>query len=186
MKHQPRIFVGKQYQSIWSGEYVVSADLNDARPTRTGQCEQRSKVEVMREDDVSGLRSPGHDRPILRMRIAHGGPMYGGPTVADENVNPQRRQIDVDDQADHLPSGKAVESGRVSGEEEAVQQALALWEERERRRLAILAMLDEADASLARGEGIPITEESMRALAEDVKQEGRRRLAAERQRTTSR
>ena len=80
----------------------------------------------------------------------------------------------------------AIESGRVSGEEEAVQQALALWEERERRRLEILAMLDEADASLARGEGIPITEESMRALAEDVKQEGRRRLAADRQRTTSR
>lgn len=81
---------------------------------------------------------------------------------------------------------KAIESGRVSGEEEAVQEALALWEERERRRLEILTMLDEADASLARGEGIPITEESMRALAEDVKQEGRRRLAADRQRTTSR
>jgi hypothetical protein len=35
------------------------------------------------------------------------------------------------------------------------------------------------DASLARGEGIPIAEESMRALAEDVKQRGRQRLAAE-------
>ena len=81
---------------------------------------------------------------------------------------------------------KAIESGRVSGEEEAVQQALALWEERERRRLEILAMLDEADASLARGEGTPITEESMKALAEDVKREGRRRLAADRQRMTSR
>lgn len=81
---------------------------------------------------------------------------------------------------------KAIESGRISGEEEAVQQALALWEERERRRLEILAMLDEADASLARGEGIPITEESMKALAEDVKREGRRRLAADLQRTTSR
>lgn len=81
---------------------------------------------------------------------------------------------------------KAIESGRISGEEEAVQQALALWEERERRRLEILAMLDEADASLARGQGIPVTEESMKALAEDVKREGRRRLAAERQRSTSR
>jgi putative addiction module CopG family antidote len=73
---------------------------------------------------------------------------------------------------------KAIESGRFKREEEAVEEALALWEERERRRLEILAMLDEADASLARGEGIPITEESMRALAEDVKQQGRRRLAA--------
>ena len=53
-------------------------------------------------------------------------------------------------------------------------------EERERRRLEILAALDEAEASLARGEGIPITEESMKALAEDVKQRLRRRIAAER------
>jgi hypothetical protein len=44
----------------------------------------------------------------------------------------------------------------------------------------ILASLDEAEASLARGEGRPITEESMKALAEDVKQRGRRRLTAER------
>jgi len=30
---------------------------------------------------------------------------------------------------------------------------LALWEERERKRLEILTMLDEADSSLARGQG---------------------------------
>ena len=80
---------------------------------------------------------------------------------------------------------KAIESGRFSREEEAVQEALALWEERERRRLEILAMLDEADASLARGEGIPITEESMKALAEEAKQRLRTRISAERS-TTSR
>lgn len=73
----------------------------------------------------------------------------------------------------------AIESGRVSGEEEAVQQALALWEERERRRLEILTMLDEADASLARGEGIEITEASMKQLAADIKERVRRRAAAE-------
>ena len=74
---------------------------------------------------------------------------------------------------------KAIESGRFASEEQAVQEALALWEERERRRLEILAALDEADASLARGEDIPLTEEAMKALAEDIKQRGRRRLAAE-------
>jgi putative addiction module CopG family antidote len=74
---------------------------------------------------------------------------------------------------------KAIESGRFSREEEAVQEALALWEERERRRLEIIAMVEEAEASLARGEGREITEESMKALAEEVKQRGRRRLAAE-------
>jgi putative addiction module CopG family antidote len=75
---------------------------------------------------------------------------------------------------------QAIESGRFSRAEEAVAEALALWEERERRRLEILAMLDEADASLARGEGREITEQSMKTLAEEVKQRGRRRLAAER------
>jgi len=75
---------------------------------------------------------------------------------------------------------RAIESGRFSHEEEAVQEALALWEERERKRLEILAALDEAEVSLARGEGRPITEDSMKALAEDIKQRGRTRLAAER------
>jgi putative addiction module CopG family antidote len=75
---------------------------------------------------------------------------------------------------------RAIESGRFSREEDAVQEALALWEERERRRLEILAMVDEAEASLARGEGREITEESMKALAEEIKQRGRRRLASER------
>ena len=75
---------------------------------------------------------------------------------------------------------RAIESGRFSREEEAVQEALALWEERERRRLEILLMVDEAEASLARGEGREISEESMKALAEEIKQRGRRRLASER------
>jgi putative addiction module CopG family antidote len=74
---------------------------------------------------------------------------------------------------------RAIDSGRFSREEEAVREALALWEERERRRIEILAALDEADASLARGEGISITEESMKAVADDVKQRVRRRIAAE-------
>ena len=80
---------------------------------------------------------------------------------------------------------RAIDSGRFSREEEAVREALALWEERQRRRLEILAMLDEADASLARGEGIVITDESMKALAEETKQRLRRRIATERS-TTSR
>ena len=72
---------------------------------------------------------------------------------------------------------RAIESGRFSHEEDAVQEALVLWEERERRRLEILTALDEAEASLAHGEGRPITADSMKALAEDVKQRGRKRLA---------
>jgi putative addiction module CopG family antidote len=78
---------------------------------------------------------------------------------------------------------KAIESGRFKREEEAVEEALALWERRERRRLEIIAMIEEAEASLARGEGIEITEESMKALAEEAKQRLRRRIAAERSTT---
>jgi putative addiction module CopG family antidote len=75
---------------------------------------------------------------------------------------------------------RAIETGRFQNEEEAVQEALALWELRERRREEILAALDEAEASLAQGEGRSVTDESMKALAEEVKARGRRRLAAKR------
>lgn len=73
----------------------------------------------------------------------------------------------------------AVASGRLTGPEDAMQQALLMWEERERRRAEILASIDMAEASLARGEVRAITEESMRQLAEEVGQRGRARLAAE-------
>ena len=49
----------------------------------------------------------------------------------------------------------------------------------EHRRAEILTRVDAAEASLARGEGIVITQPSMRQLAEDVKQRGRARLEAE-------
>ena len=75
----------------------------------------------------------------------------------------------------------AICSGRFAREEDAVREALALWEERERKRAEFRATLDDAAASLDCGEGIPITQESMRELADQVKQRGRARLAAEHQ-----
>ncbi len=76
---------------------------------------------------------------------------------------------------------EAIQSGRLRREEDAVKEALSLWEERERTRAEILVAVDEAEASLARGEGRLITQESMRELAEEVKRRGRARLAAEQQ-----
>jgi Arc/MetJ-type ribon-helix-helix transcriptional regulator len=76
---------------------------------------------------------------------------------------------------------QAIESGRLLREEDAIKEALSLWEERERTRAEILFAVNEADTSLARGEGRAITQESMRELAEDVKRRGRARLAAEQQ-----
>lgn len=74
---------------------------------------------------------------------------------------------------------RAIESGRLHSEQDAVQEALALWEERERRLVEFRSTLDDARASLARGEGRPITQESMRELSAEVRERGRARLIAE-------
>ena len=73
---------------------------------------------------------------------------------------------------------QAIETGRFRQAEDAIQEALSLWEQRERRRAEILAAVDAAEASLARGEGRSITQGSMRELADEVKQRGRARLTA--------
>jgi Arc/MetJ-type ribon-helix-helix transcriptional regulator len=74
----------------------------------------------------------------------------------------------------------ALETGRLQREEDAVREAMLLWEERERRRMEILASVDKAEASLARGEGRRLTthEEALQ-LADDVKQRGMTRLSSE-------
>jgi Arc/MetJ-type ribon-helix-helix transcriptional regulator len=74
----------------------------------------------------------------------------------------------------------AIAEGRIAREEDAVTEALDLWTERQRRRTEILEAVERADASLAAGKGIPITEESMRKLAEDVNRRGRERMRARR------
>ena len=73
---------------------------------------------------------------------------------------------------------EAIQAGRLRREEDAVSEGLALWEERERVRTEILASVQLAQESLARGEGRAITQESMARLAGEVKQRGRARLAA--------
>jgi putative addiction module CopG family antidote len=104
--------------------------------------------------------------------------MHIGLTAADAilTLKPMEVQLTPDQKAFVR---QAIESGRLLREEDAVKEALSLWEERERTRAEILAAVDEAEASLARGEGRPITQESMHELAESVKQRGRARLAAE-------
>jgi Arc/MetJ-type ribon-helix-helix transcriptional regulator len=74
---------------------------------------------------------------------------------------------------------QAIESGRFQRAEDAVQAAMTLWVDRERRRTEILAAIDIAAASIRRGEGIEITQQSMRALADDVKRHGRAQFADE-------
>lgn len=76
---------------------------------------------------------------------------------------------------------QAIESGRLLREEDAIKEALSLWEERERARAEILVAVDEAEVSVVHGDGQIITQKSMRELAEDVKRRGRARLATEQQ-----
>ena len=75
----------------------------------------------------------------------------------------------------------AIESGRPQREEQAVQGALSLWEQRERQRLEILAAVDQAETSLRRQEGHSFrSEDEVRQLSQDVKQRGLRRLQSDR------
>lgn len=76
---------------------------------------------------------------------------------------------------------RAIAAGRLQRKEDAVQEALLLWEQRERTRAEILTSVDAAEASLELGKGRTITTpQSMRKLAGEIKQRGRARLAAER------
>jgi Arc/MetJ-type ribon-helix-helix transcriptional regulator len=75
---------------------------------------------------------------------------------------------------------EAIASGRITSEEEAVRQALALWEERERQRVEILGAVERGYASLARGGVRRITSEAeLQQFADDVKRRGMARLEAE-------
>lgn len=74
---------------------------------------------------------------------------------------------------------RAIESGRLASEEAAIQEALALWEERERQRAEFLLSLDDARASIGRGEGRVLNEDSVRQIAAEIKERGRARLLAE-------
>jgi putative addiction module CopG family antidote len=74
---------------------------------------------------------------------------------------------------------QAIDTGRFHREEDVVQEALSLLEERERERAEFLSTLDDAKASLARGEGRIITQQSMRELSDEVKRRGLARIATE-------
>jgi hypothetical protein len=72
----------------------------------------------------------------------------------------------------------ALEAGRINDPGQAVRQAMALWVERERSRIELLDNLDAAEASLARGEGILITDDSMGVLARNVMERCKTRFNA--------
>jgi putative addiction module CopG family antidote len=85
----------------------------------------------------------------------------------------------TDDQKAFIRQG--IKSGRYARGEDVLQDALSLWEERERRRVEILAAVDQAEASLAGGGGRRIdTREQAAQLASEIKRRGLERLRIER------
>ncbi len=70
-----------------------------------------------------------------------------------------------------------IQEGRFRDSDEAVRQALALWEKRERARIELLASLDLAEQSLDAGEGETYTGETLSKLVESVKERGLARRA---------
>lgn len=73
---------------------------------------------------------------------------------------------------------RALDSGRLSRAEDAVAEALLMWEEAQRAREALIASIEAERRAVARGEGSEITRGSLLTLAEDVKRRGRERGGA--------
>jgi putative addiction module CopG family antidote len=69
-----------------------------------------------------------------------------------------------------------IQEGRFRDSAEAVREALAQWEKRERARIELLASLDCAEKSLNAGEGEEYSIESLPSLARSVRERGMARL----------
>jgi antitoxin ParD1/3/4 len=124
------------------------------------------KESILTEVDTSARRTLMQPAVVAWFRLTR------------SSVLPRLKSMEVQFTADQKAFVRqALETGRIHREEEAVEQALALWEERERVRTEMLLAVDAAEASLARGEGRTITQESMRSLSSEVKARGRARLA---------
>lgn len=68
---------------------------------------------------------------------------------------------------------QAVASGRLAKPEQALHEALALWEDYERRRAELNGLLDEGEADLEAGRYTDYDEESSKNLVEELISEAR-------------
>jgi putative addiction module CopG family antidote len=131
----------------------------------------------LRDDLMIPRTAAGHDKR------RHGSGKCHHPGIQKERL--KNMKIDLSPAQSELIR-QAIRAGRLGSAEEAVREALELWEARERSRAEILEMLDAAEASLARGEGLIVTEETMDQLVEEVHRRGLAHIAAERGSTHSR
>ncbi len=68
---------------------------------------------------------------------------------------------------------RAIASGRYRSADEAVQDAMARWEADERRRVELLAALDDAESDILAGHYADYTDETLSRLAGELKDEAR-------------
>jgi Arc/MetJ-type ribon-helix-helix transcriptional regulator len=86
-------------------------------------------------------------------------------------------EIELTPEQDSLVS-LGIEQGRFRRREDAVRNAMALWEEQERARIDLLAELEAGDSSFDEGDIVMDSDESLAAFFDDIKQRGRAKLAA--------
>ena len=69
-----------------------------------------------------------------------------------------------------------IQEGRFRDSEEAIREALAQWEKRERARVELLVSLDTAEQALDAGEGEEFTAETLPNLGRSIAARGSLRL----------
>jgi Arc/MetJ-type ribon-helix-helix transcriptional regulator len=68
---------------------------------------------------------------------------------------------------------RAIANGRYHSAEEALKDAMARWEEDERRRVELLAAFDDAESDTIIGRYRDYTGETLPQLADELKREAR-------------
>lgn len=85
--------------------------------------------------------------------------------------------IELTPEQDSLVS-LVIEQGRLEHREDAVRDAMVLWERRERARIELLAELEAGDSRPEEEDIILDSDEATAAFFEDIKQRGRAKLTA--------
>jgi len=73
---------------------------------------------------------------------------------------------------------RAIEQGRYHSAEEAVRDAMARWEERERQRIDLTTDIGRAESELNSGCYRDYTDDTLPLLAEELKREAREMRAS--------
>ena len=94
------------------GQHVLRTHLDHTWACSAGRREDRAKVQVVCEDDVSILSGPIQDRSICCPAVANPGPVNGMPTVTLEYANPVRSQVHIDKDSHVVGSGSSASSAR--------------------------------------------------------------------------